>query len=106
MGDPTLRLAVRRAVAIAAEDLPAADIAADPRAAAIVAATPEVGRAVVRPAEVLRLQAVIPLQDTMAVDSSRAGARPASTHRSPSGGSERSLLLFLRVQMERRELVC
>lgn len=105
MGDPTLRLAVRQAVAIVAEDLPVAEIAADPRAAAIVAATPEVVRAVVRLAEALRLQAVILRQDTMAVDSSRAGSRPASSHRSPSGGSERSLLLFLKVQMERRHLV-
>src|SRR6267378_2736414 len=96
---------MRRAVAIAAEDLPVAEIAADPRAAAIVAATPEVVRAVVRPAEALRLQAAVLRQDTMAVDSSRAGSRPASTHRSPSGGSERSLLLFLKVQMGRRELV-
>ena len=104
MGDPTLRLGVRRAVAIAAEDLPEADIAADPLAA-IVADPLEVVRAVVRPAEALRLQAAIPRQDTMAVDSSRAGSTPASSHRSPSGGSERSLLLFLKVQMERRELV-
>ena len=105
MGGPTLRLEMRRAVAIAAEDLPVAEIAADPRAAAIVAATPEVVRAVVRPAEALRLPAVIPRQDTMAVDSSLAGSRPASSHRSSSGGSERSLLLFLKVQMGRRELV-
>ena len=70
----------------------AEDLAAGPRAAAIVAATPEVVREV-RPAEAHHLQAAILRQDIMAVDSSRAGARLASSHRSPSGGSERSLLL-------------
>ena len=59
----------------------------------IAAATPEVVRGVVRPAEALRLQAAILRQDIMAVDSSHPGSEPPSSHRSPSGGPERSLLL-------------
>ena len=51
------------------------------RAAAIVATTPEVVRVAVRPAEALRLQAAILRQDKTAVDSSRTGSKPASSHR-------------------------
>ena len=75
------------------------------RVVAIVAAPPEAVRAVVPPAvEVLSLQAAILHRDTMAVDSSRPGAKPASSHRSPSGGSQVSLLLSLRIATERKNL--
>jgi len=94
--------AARRAVAavITAGDLPVEDIAAAHRAVAIAAATPEVVRGVVRPAEALRLQAAILRQDIMAVDSSHPGSEPPSSHRSPSGGPERSLLLSPRMAMD------
>ena len=81
-----------------AAGLPAAvDTKVGPRAAAIVAAIPEEARVVVRPVEALSLQAAALRQDITAVDSSRPGATPASSHRSPSGGSERSLLVSLRI---------
>ena len=106
MGGPTLRLAARRAVAavITAGDLPVEDIAAALRAVAIAAATPEVVRGVVRPEEALRLQAAILRLDIMAVDSSHPGSEPASSHRSPSGGSHRSLLLSPRMAMQGGDL--
>ncbi len=105
-GAPTLLRAARQAVAATAADLQEEDIPVGPRAAEIVVATPpEVVRAVVRPAEDLRPLAAILPQDVMAVDSSHAGPKPASSHRSPSGGSERSLLLSLSMQEERREPV-
>jgi len=89
-----------------AADLPEEDIPVGPRAAEIVAATlPEVVRAAVRPAEALRLLAAILRQDAMPADSSHAGPKPASSHRSPSGGSERSLLLSLGMRAEKREPV-
>ena len=56
-------------------------IAPGPPAVAIVAATPEVDHAAALPAEALRLQAAILRQDGTAVDSSRTGAKPASSHR-------------------------
>jgi hypothetical protein len=92
------------AAVIAVEGLPAEAIAAGPPAEAIVAATPEVVRGVVRPEEAHRLQAAILRQDIMVVDSSRAGARLASSHRSPSGGSDRSLLLSSRMAMKGGDL--
>ena len=89
---------MRPAVGATAAGLPAAvDTKVDPRAAAIAAALPEVVRAVVHPVEALSLRAAALRQDTTAVDSSRPGAKPASSHRSPSGGSGRSLLLSLRL---------
>ena len=96
----------RRAVAAMAAGLPAAvDIKADPLVAAIVEATPEAVRAVVPPAvEALSLQAAILHRDIMAADSSRPGLKPASSHRSPSGGSQRGLLLSLRIGKERKNL--
>jgi hypothetical protein len=96
----------RRAVAAMAAGLPAAvDTKADPLVAAIVEATPEAVRAVVPPAlEALNLQVAILHRDTMAVDFSRPGAKPASSHRSPSGGSQGSLLLSLRIGTERKNL--
>jgi len=88
-----------------AADLPEEDIPVGPRVAEIVAAPPPevaaippaVARAVVRPAVGLRLLAATLLRDAMAVNSSHAGPKPASSHRSPSGGSARSLLLSLRM---------
>jgi hypothetical protein len=90
-----------------AADLPEEDIPAGPRAAEIVvvATPPEVVRAVVRPAVPLQILTAILPQDEMAANSSHAGPKPASSHRSPSGGSERSLLLSLSMQEERREPV-
>ena len=78
-----------------AAGLPAvADIKPGRRAEVIVAAPREVVRvAVPQAVEALSLQAAILHRDIMAVDSSRPGATPASSHRSPSGGSPRSLLL-------------
>ena len=89
-----------------AADLPAAvDTKVLPRAAAIVAATPEAVRAALPPAvEALSLQAAILHRDIMDADSSRPGAKPASAHRSPSGGSQGGLLLPLRIEMERKHL--
>jgi len=78
-----------------AADLPEEAIPAGRQAAAIVVATREVAHAVLRPAKVLRLQAAILRQDITAVDSSHPGSEPPSFHRSPSGGSERSLLSSL-----------
>jgi hypothetical protein len=90
-GAPILPRAARRAVAvvIAAEALRVEDIAAGHRAEVIVVATPEVVRVAVRPAEVLRLQAGTLRQETTAVDSSRTGTKPASSHRQegPKGAS-------------------
>ena len=83
---------------IAAGDLPAEDIAAGRRAAAIVAATPEVVRA-----EALRIRATILRQDKTAGNFSRTGLE-AGFH-SPSGGFERSLQLFFRMELERKELI-
>ena len=75
------------------------------RVVAIVAAPPEAGRAVVPPAvEALSLQAAVLHRDIMAVDSSRPGSKPDSSHRSPSGGSPGSLLLSLRIGMETTNL--
>jgi hypothetical protein len=88
-----------KGVGAMAEGLPAvADIKAGRRAVAIVAVIPEVVRVVVpRAGEALSLQAAMLRQDIMAVDSSCPGGKPASSHRSPSGGSERSLLVSLRM---------
>jgi hypothetical protein len=87
-----------QAVGATVADLPAGvDIKVDPPAAAIAAGIPEVVRVVVHPVEALSLQAAALRQDTTAVDSSRPGAKSASSHRSPSGGSERSLLVSLRM---------
>jgi len=83
-----------------AADLPEEDIPVGPRAAEIVAAIPPaVVRGVVRPAVALHLHLLTATlrQDAMAVNSSHAGPKPASSHRSPSGGSARSLLLSLRM---------
>ncbi len=84
-----------------AADLPEEDIPVGPRVAEIVAATPpEVVRGVVRPAVALHLHLLLTAtlrQDAMAINSSHAGPKPASSHRSPSGGSARSLLLSQRV---------
>ena len=80
------------------------DIKVDRRAAATVAAIPEVARVGVRRVEALSLQAAMLHRDIMAADSSRPGAKPASAHRSPSGGSQGSLLLSLRIGMERKNL--
>jgi hypothetical protein len=82
-------------------------IAAGHRAAAIGAVTPEAVREVDRPAaeEALPLRAGTLRQDTVAVDSSPAGSRPAPSHRSPAGGSERSLLLALK-NVNRAESCC
>jgi len=95
----------RRAVGALAVGLPeAVDTKVDPLLVAIVAATPEVVRAVPPAVEALSLQAAILHRDIMAVDSSRPGSKPASSHRSPSGGSQGSLLLSLRIGMERKNL--
>jgi hypothetical protein len=92
----------RRAVAaVTAEALRVADIAAGHRGAAILVATPEVVRAVGRQAEALRLQAGILRQETTAVDSSRN--RHEAGFLSPSGGSERSLLLLQKGEAMARE---
>ena len=88
-----------------AADLPEEDIPVGPRVAEIVAAPPPevaaippaVARGVVRPAVALHLLTATLRQDAMAVNSSHAGPKPASSHRSPSGGSARSLLLSLRM---------
>jgi len=88
-----------------AADLPEEDILVGPLAAGIMAATPVVVREVVRPAEALRLLVATLHQDVMAVNSSHAGPEPAPSHRSPSGGFERSLLFSLRLREEEREPV-
>jgi hypothetical protein len=77
------------AVVIAAGDLRVEDIKAGRQAAVIAAATPEAAHAVALPAEALHLQAAILPQERMAVDSSRAGAMPAFSHRQevPKGAS-------------------
>ena len=97
--------AVDTKVAPRAAAIEAATLEVGRRAAAIVPAPPEAVRAVVPPAvEVLSLQVAILHRDTMAVDFSRPGSKPASSHRSPSGGFERSLLLSLRIGMEWKNL--
>jgi hypothetical protein len=101
----------RQAVATEVEDTAAGRqtvvIVAGHRAAAIGAVTPEAVREVDRPAaeEALPLRADTLRQDTVAVDSSHAGSRPAPSHRSPAGGSERSLL-FAPKNVNRAESCC
>jgi hypothetical protein len=102
---PAVDTAVGHRVVAMAADLPVADPAVDRRVVVIVAGLPAADPAADPPAEALRLRAAILRQSTIAADSSPAGMRPASSHRSPSGGSEGSLLLSLRMRMERRELI-
>ena len=87
--EPLLAGDIPVAADIEAQALPVEDMAARHQAAVIVVATQEAAPAVEFPAEALLIRTAILPQDAMAVDSSRPGWKPASSHRqeAPCGAS-------------------